>query len=219
VGVYTFSKTLLRNAYREPQYTELYQVLAPWDRSQNLNMVASYELPIGRGKGLGRGWSSGVDRILGNWQMNYHVAYMSGTPMSMPDATPIRDAQLPSGEQTYQRWFNTCTQLTNGTRNACASPTEPVTFVQLRPNEMRTYSPFSPNIRLPFAALHDISLFKNVPINERLRLELRAQAYNMLNTPIYGAPNTNVTTPALGSITISQVNRPREMELAIKLIF
>ena len=50
--------------------------------------------------------------------------------------------------------------------------------------------------------------------HEKARLQLRANAYNLTNTPVFGGPNTTS-----GVIGIGQVNDPRIVELGLKLNF
>jgi len=57
-------------------------------------------------------------------------------------------------------------------------------------------------------------LFKTFQIHEKARLQLRANAYNLANTPIFGGPNTTS-----GVIGIGQVNDPRIVEVAAKFNF
>ena len=34
----------------------------------------------------------------------------------------------------------------------------------------------------------DFGLFKNIPLNERFRLQIRSEFFNALNTPYFGSP-------------------------------
>ena len=55
--------------------------------------------------------------------------------------------QLSAGT-TWNRWFNTCTQLANRTRSNCASADEPVTWMQMTNGyQLRSYDDRFPNIR------------------------------------------------------------------------
>ena len=75
-----------------------------------------------------------------------------------------------------------------------------------------------PNLRGPRATNFDISLFKNMKINERLRAQLRAEAFNVFNHPQFGIPTTGITSNAFGRIS-SQQNSPRDIQLALKFLF
>jgi hypothetical protein len=65
----------------------------------------------------------------------------------------------------------------------------------------------------------DLSLVKNTAIRERLRVQLRLDAFNAFNTPNFGFPNTAIgAIGAVGKIT-SIINDNRDMQLALRLEF
>jgi hypothetical protein len=218
-GTFTWSKNLEATAFREDQYELPSRVLADFDRSRHLSFHALYDLPIGRGRMVGKNWNGILNAAFGNWQYNFILESMTGTPTGMPDATPVRNPKLADGEQTFDRWFNTCTLLTNGQRSRCISTDEPITFVQLKPNELRTYSAQFPNIRDPWRAQINMSVFKVFPVRERVRIEFRAESFNAFNTPIYAGPNVNPTNPNFGVVVRDQQNFPRNMQFALRFKF
>ena len=201
VSAFTWSKTIGATSYREPQYAQPERSIAVSSRPLHLTVNAIWELPLGKGKAVGRNWRGFTNAVLGNWQYNFIIEAASGTATAMPDATPIRNPKLPDGEQSFDRYFDTCTLLANGQRSHCSSATEPVTWVQLKPNELRTYSSKFPNIRDPWATRIDTSIFKIFPVGERVKVEFRAEAFNAFNTPIYSGPDTSVTSPTFGLVT------------------
>ena len=62
----------------------------------------------------------------------------------------------------------------------------------------------------------DISLAKRIPLKQRLSLQLRADAFNLLNTPQLGFPNVNIGAPTAGRITTT-VGDNRQMQFAAKI--
>jgi hypothetical protein len=60
-------------------------------------------------------------------------------------------------------------------------------------------------------------LGKTFSLSERFRLEFRAEAFNVTNTPPLTAPNTSFGTAAFGTIT--RALDPRVFELVLKLHF
>jgi hypothetical protein len=64
----------------------------------------------------------------------------------------------------------------------------------------------------------NVSLIKNVPIHEELSLELRGEAFNVLNKAAFSMPNTTVGSSSFGYIT-SQSNSPRSIQLSAKIRF
>jgi hypothetical protein len=64
----------------------------------------------------------------------------------------------------------------------------------------------------------DLSLFRDFPIRERLRLQFRAEAFNVTNTPVWGTPVSNFSNANFGKV-LSVANTPRQLQLALKLRF
>ena len=64
----------------------------------------------------------------------------------------------------------------------------------------------------------DMSLFKNFDLTERFRLAFRAEAFNLMNTPVFSAPGTTINGANFGIIT-GQSNLPRNIQLGLKLTF
>jgi hypothetical protein len=109
----------------------------------------------------------------------------------------VADPELPGGERTTARWFNTSAftpapvfTLGNASRNPVVGP------------GYRTL---------------DVMIGKTFPLRENLRLELRAEAFNVTNSPSLGAPNTSFGTAAFGTIT--RAFDPRVFELVGKIHF
>ena len=72
----------------------------------------------------------------------------------------------------------------------------------------------------------DFSLFKNIPLGEKVKLQFRAEAFNVSNTPSFGNPNSTITfssagvyTPSsFGNIT-STANNNRQIQFGAKILF
>jgi hypothetical protein len=125
---------------------------------------------------------------------------------------------LTSG-QSYSQWFDTCSLSTAGVRQNCVNASQPVAFLQLPPFTLATLSGTLPGIRTQIPVIVDFSLFKTFPIKERVKMQIRANAYNVANTPQFGGPNTSFGSSNFGVIALSQVNDARVVELALKLNF
>jgi hypothetical protein len=107
------------------------------------------------------------------------------------------DPALPSGERTPARWFDTgafsvAPQFTLGT-----SPRNPV--------------------RGPSYRNVDLAVARTTRLAGRVSLDVRAEVFNLLNTPALGAPTMVVGSPAFGSITTA--GDPRVVQVALKMIF
>jgi hypothetical protein len=215
---YTFAKNLQALDWREDTRT-LPRVLAPFDRTHNLNIITLLTLPFGKGQRIGSNWNKHLNRVLGGWQANMVFMYQNGLPVGMPGAVVVSNPELPEGQQTRNRWFNTCTLMLNGTRSNCASPDEQVAWRQPTPGEIVVNSARMPNIRVHSLPQVNVSMFKNFQIRERARLEFRAEWFNASNSPIYGQPGTGYTSASFGVVVPDQTNLARVGQVALRLVF
>jgi len=106
---------------------------------------------------------------------------------------------LSSGKSIYQ-WFNT------------AAFAQPANFTS--GDLSRTYT----GVRADWTRNLDASLFKNFQIKEKIQLQFRAESFNLTNTPIMNSPGTTINGANFGVIT-GQSNPPRNLQLALKLLF
>jgi hypothetical protein len=170
------------------------------DIRQSLSVNSVYELPFGHGKHyLSGGGVAG--KVLGSWQLSGLASAMSGRPVNITidrSATDLLDGNsrdqrpdllpgmsLYSAPRTINNWFNP---------SAFATPA------------VDTWGNLGRNLgRGPGYYEIDTALEKAIPLNEQLKLEIRAEAFNLLNHPIYGDPDSDVSDSSFGVIT-SQLN-------------
>ena len=62
-------------------------------------------------------------------------------------------------------------------------------------------------------------MFKNLRFTETLSLQIRGEAYNVLNRVVFGGLANNINNPSTFGILGSQANTPRLIQLGLKLIF
>jgi hypothetical protein len=74
---------------------------------------------------------------------------------------------------------------------------------------------FAP-IRGFWGASENVSLAKTFHISERMRFDLRGEAFNALNRVVFSSPNTNLNNLNFGRVT-GQANSPRQMQVALKI--
>ena len=71
-------------------------------------------------------------------------------------------------------------------------------------------------LRLPGRNQTDLALSKNFYPLTGKRLQFRADAFNLLNTPQFGFPNANIGSPTAGRITTTIADN-RSLQFALKL--
>jgi hypothetical protein len=73
-------------------------------------------------------------------------------------------------------------------------------------------------LRSPGLRNIDLSIFKQFTVSDNVKTEFRAEAFNAFNTPQFAAPDTSVSSATFGVIS-SQINAPRQIQLALKILF
>jgi len=145
---------------------------------------------------------------LGGWQVNAISTLQAGTPIALsasatgganrPNVVPGVNDSVP--HQTLAQWFNTA---------AFTSPA-PYTFG----NVSRTL----PDVLSPGLVNVDLSVLRAFAIMERYRLQFRAEAFNLNNTPQFAGPGNSITSGTFGAITAT-LNQPRVFQFALRIDF
>ena len=186
------------------------------DVRQRFTVMLEYNLPFGRSLHgstayLVKGWSTGAIFAYSTGLPTSVSEQGGGPPGTITNASGIlgfRGGDAPnqvgdpnSGNvHTIKEWFNTSAfavqapgLLGNARRNCIYGP--------------------------PQRSL-DFSLAKDFPIRESMRLQFRAEAFNLTNTPNFAEPNTNFGSPTFGEITSTAPgSNPRLLQFALRLSF
>jgi hypothetical protein len=212
---YTLSKSIEAVDYLNSQdaFDQLAKVLTSTDAPQRLILSGGWELPCFKGRRNLPG------QLLGGWSLTGIATLQSGQPIGAPSGAYSSGIDPKVDSPTLARWFNPCSLTTSGIRQNCASPSDPVAFVQQPPDTLRTLSTRFPNIRNRREPIVDFSVFKSFLLSEGVRLQFRAESFNLTNTPWFGNPNTTFGSSNFGVVSPSQANDPRNVQLALKLMW
>jgi len=63
----------------------------------------------------------------------------------------------------------------------------------------------------------DFSLFKNFAVNDRWKVQFRAEAFNLINHPNFGGMSTTYDGSNPGQLNTAQAGR--QIQLALKFLF
>ena len=168
------------------------------DFDRTLNFVQSYvyELPIGPGKALlDHGLAS---KIIGGWQVSGILTMLTGTPfyisanggaLNTPGETQtanqVADVQILHGVGPGNPWFST------------SSFTQPVGAGVFGTSGRNILSG-------PGMFRIDLSMFKTYQMTERFKLEVRAESFDLTNTPAFSNPNGSCCSSNNASFGIIQ---------------
>jgi len=181
---------------------------SPFDIRHRLTVAANYQLPFGKGQR----WLSGdgaAPYLLGGWQVNTIATLQTGLPFTPTlnaavanTGTGSRPDRIGDGgtlaDPTVDRWFDT---------SAFATPAS-FTFGNAGRNIL--YGPGRVNF--------DFSLFKDFPVNDRVKVQFRAEAFNIFNHPQFDLPNAAIGAGNAGTIT-AIVGTPRQIQFGAKVVF
>ncbi len=171
----------------------------------------TYELPFGHGQPfLASGLASA---IVGGWSLQGIATAQDGQPFTVACTTTTTaglgcNALKVPGQSPYAGPHNT-THFLNAA--AFANPATTATGVALLGGSPTQVSG-------PAYRKLDVSLFRQIPLFDGSRLELRAEAFNITNTPNFSAPGTlTFTSPTtFASITGTRDNS-RQLQFAAKI--
>lgn len=160
--------------------------LAGYDRPHNLQISHIWELPFGPGKQYAT--SGPAAWILGGWQINNILSFMSGTPFSVfSDGASLN---LPGSTQTADQVKPKVEKLGGVGRGQ--SYFDPFAFQPVR--EPRFGNTGMNILRGPGYANWDFGVFRRFRLTERFNLEFRGEAFNFTNTPHFNNPGSNVSS-------------------------
>ncbi|MGB7168105.1 MAG: carboxypeptidase regulatory-like domain-containing protein [Acidobacteriaceae bacterium] len=188
---------------------------------RNVGVISEvWELPFGRERRFlsgARGWE---DALAGGWTANSVVTLQSGFPFTpqlsynpsnngdtknpvRPFANPAFHGKAIVGQA--KKWYNPAAFL--------APPANSGFYGNLGRDTLTG----------PGVTEWDFSLLKDVPLRERMRLELRGEAFNLLNHTNFNTPNLVVFTPSgvspTAGVITSTSTTSRQIQVAAKLLW
>ena len=169
-----------------PDYYYLNTALSPFDRTHNLQITNLTELPFGPG----RRWLNGqgiLAAIAGGWQVNNLLSFTSGIPFDITASGTSLNA--PESTQVADQVKSKVDILGGiGTGNAYF---DPLAFKPVTEARFGT-APWSA-VRGPGYANWDFGLFREVTLPRKKTLQIRVEAFNLLNTAHFNNPGGNVS--------------------------
>lgn len=182
---------------------------ASYDRTHNFQLAFLYELPFGKNKPLAKSGAAAL--LLGGWQVNGSVYAYTGTPFTLTASGASLNA--PGNAQNPDQVLLDVVKL--GGVGPGSPYFNPAAF---KPVTETRFGTSGRNIlRRPGIAGLDASLFRSINITEGLKLDIRAEAFNLTNTPQFGQPNASVT--GSNFMWITSAGGERQLRFGARLAF
>ncbi len=194
--------------------------LADYDVRNVAVLSEVYALPFGRGARFGSHLSRLANTLASGWDVNSIATIQGGFPFTPQlsynpsnngdTRNPVRPFVNPNfhGPVILRRpsqWFN------------------PAAFFA-PPSNSGFYGNLGRNTLIgPGMGTWDLSFFKTTPLRERLKLEFRAELFNLLNRANFNAPNAVAFTPSgvspTAGVITSTATPSRQTQFALKLLW
>ena len=223
--------------------------LAPFDIRNVFHFSGGYELPFGKGKHFLSDAAGVTNKLAGGWSINWTATLQDGQPITLNcpsgtgQGTGCYDLLVPGqspklGLRTDANgklsWFGNpaafnqpCLLGFGGVPIA----NKPVGCVPL--TGLAALGGAATQVVGPGFHRLDFSFFKDIPFNERIRLQFRTEIFNIFNHPNFNAPNFggngvssvsgsgNFTNKSFGEIgsTRDAPYDPRQIQFALKLYY
>ena len=206
--------------------------IGAFDITHNAKISAIYELPFG----VGRTWlnKGAVANVLGNWRISGVGYYSSGQPLGLGTSVGTPAVLFAGGNRplisTYEGWRGA--EGSGGfdpsrdafTQSASFFPSQVgsqfVGTTQYFGNQTRR----NPRFRQFGNYTENLSLTKTFMLRGKdssMRLDFRAEAFNVFNRVRFGTGSLQIQSATFGQLQSSGdlLNTPRQLQLALKLYF
>jgi hypothetical protein len=205
-----------------PEYYHLNTALSPFDRTHNLQITNLTELPFGPGK---RWLNEGgvVAAIAGGWHVNNILSFTSGTPFDVTASGTSLNA--PESAQRADQVKGDVDILGGVGRGN--SYFDPFAFASVTEARFGT-APWGA-VRGPGYANWDLSIVRQFNLPRGADLQLRFEAFNVLNRAQFSNPGGNVSNMTLNpdgtiralngytEITATTVATERQLRIGVRM--
>ncbi|MEZ5398153.1 MAG: TonB-dependent receptor [Bryobacteraceae bacterium] len=243
---YTLSKNMEQWGWNDPYANVQQRGLYFLDRPHYFKFTTVYDLPFGKGKKFGAGASGIVDKLISGWEWTTFYTNASGEPADLPsnsinstnnNVIMLRDPKVNNVDwkaHQVRGWSPCVLRMFNDGRvepqpyslaQGCGADQSTYAWLQLPNYAPRAVPLRSGQIRKHHAFTMDASLNKTTQITERVRVQFRAEAFNIFNHNYYGrdAFNVDPNNPNFGTVFPSLVSNqnsfPRQIQIGIKAFF
>jgi hypothetical protein len=198
-----------------PNWQQLDWGLSQINLNQSFTASIIYQLPFGKGRKFGGGWSTPVNSLLGGWETTVIEKVTSGFPIFIVDSNNASGVNFENNGNSLTRPNQTCNPAAGSTSLGQWFNTS--CFSAPAAGELGTAG--RTPVSGPGFVNTDFSVIKHFAVREGMRLDFRLEFFNLFNHPQFGQPGADFNSPATFGVINSTVNNPRLLQLALKLAF
>jgi hypothetical protein len=184
-----------------------------FDARHRFVFSGSYMVPVPASAG------AFVRGAFGGWQLNTIMNFASGTPFTVYDSANVAmQGSAPEITGFYSSRPDAVTDPNAGPHTVDHWVSRSA-FRRLDPQTEagRFGSAGRSTVRGPGIANVDLSMLKNIGLTEALRLQFRAECFNIANHANFGLPENDIASPNFGRIL--RAGPPRLLQFGLKLLF
>ena len=222
-AAYTYSKAIDEAAYSDwtefmwnaPSVFSRNRAQADHNIPQNFQLGVVYELPLGPEKKWATSGMSAA--ILGGWQMNGVFSAYEGRPFTVfaSDAS----LNMPGNAQTADQVKPDVEIF--GKIGDAGTYFDTTAFARV--TDVRFGNTGRNILRGPGVVNLDLSLFRTFRLTDKFQLQVRAEAFNVTNTPHFANPDSDANSSDFGKILSTNeddaLSRSRAFRFGVRLNF
>lgn len=203
---------------QDPNKPWLERSLSTFDIPWIVQFAYTYDLPFGRHRAFLSNMPRLLEAVVGGWKTNGVWRMTDGRPLQLT----VADGFPPPTYGTYGYIVRPNIVGTPRRRHGADGLND--YFVndnvfQRPPNFAIGDAPRTiGGVRGPTSFNADLSIAKQFFVHEDMNIEVRLEAENAFNHPVFGTPDTSLDDGSFGQ-TFYQANGPRQVQLAIKFNF
>jgi hypothetical protein len=200
----------------------LEKALSANDQTHMFRTSFNYELPVGNGKALNLGRAGNA--VFGGWSASGFMEYASGYPMSVsPGINPPIYPGSGANRVTIDSYDNWRAPVSGEKFDPFKDVWWSKSAFQQRPQTvlettLGNATRRNPKERQPWVLNENLSVAKMIPAGEQVRIDFRAEFFNLFNRVRWGAPDGTWTSANFGLVR-SQANDARQLQLGLKVLF
>lgn len=234
-GTWTWSKSMKAGGWVDNVYKVPMRAIDTNDRTHRITLSGVYTLPVGHGRAFLNHTNRYVDSVIGGWEVGSMFIYETGWPWVAPGKY-LHNAKVERHTETstgYIRGVAACAKEWEWTDDGAgwgwhdetlsynySGTCQQTNFQATQSYANQTNNVYS-GIRVPSNFQFDANLMKNFALPGKMNLQLRLEAFNAFNHPLWQKDySTNFQDTSFGTIQKSswgQSNLPREVQIAAKI--